>query len=84
MGRFEESLEYLDKALNTDPKSISALINKAESLRQLNRLDEALEIILDIDKQNVRAFNIAIRIFYEQAKYSKAAKLPKLVMHYKH
>ncbi len=35
---------------------------------------------IDIDKQNVKAFNIATRIFYEEAKYSKAEQMSRCLL----
>lgn len=41
--KFEEALHYFDLALEEDPNSAWACIGKAEALRNLERLEEALE-----------------------------------------
>jgi tetratricopeptide (TPR) repeat protein len=40
-GKHQESLEYFDKALEIEPNRLGAIINKANALQDLNRLDEA-------------------------------------------
>ena len=41
--RYEEALEWYDKALEADPGSAWACMGKAEIFTNLDRLDEALE-----------------------------------------
>lgn len=42
-GKHQESLEFFDKALEIEPNRLGAIINKANALQDLNRLDEAAE-----------------------------------------
>lgn len=42
-GKHEESLAIFDKALEIEPNRLGALINKANALQELGRLDEAAE-----------------------------------------
>ena len=42
MGRFNDALSYLDKALSIDPNNVLALINKGISLDGLGRFDEEM------------------------------------------
>ncbi len=44
-GRFEEALQYAKKAYAVDPKSIPALVRKAELLLGLDRIEEAKAVI---------------------------------------
>jgi tetratricopeptide (TPR) repeat protein len=43
LGRFDESLTYLDKALSIDPNNVVALINKGISLDGLGRFEDEMK-----------------------------------------
>ena len=60
MGRFNDALSYLDRALSIDPTNVLALINKGISLDGLGRFDEELtyyDKALSIDPNNKNAIN---------------------------
>ena len=60
IGRFDEALAYLDKALLIDPNNVLALINKGISLDGLGRFDEEItyyDKALSIDPNNKNAIN---------------------------
>jgi tetratricopeptide (TPR) repeat protein len=66
LGRFEEALEWLDRTIRLQPSlklSVTALDNKAISLRRLHRFDEALAIykhLRAVDPTNAKAeFDLA-------------------------
>ncbi len=63
VDRFEDALQWLDRALARDPSSIPALENKAKALGGLHRFAEALSVcgqIKAIDPTNAKAgFNSA-------------------------
>jgi tetratricopeptide (TPR) repeat protein len=42
-AKYDEALEYLDKALSLDPKNTHAWNQKGVALRSLGRYDEAIE-----------------------------------------
>ncbi|MDR3375974.1 MAG: tetratricopeptide repeat protein [Ancalomicrobiaceae bacterium] len=44
-GDYRAALEWLDRALAIDRRSLDALINKAEALIQLNRIDDAWKVV---------------------------------------
>jgi len=44
-GRYEESLLYLDRILETDPNNSKALINKASVLIKLERFEDGIEVL---------------------------------------
>jgi tetratricopeptide (TPR) repeat protein len=55
LGRFEEALLCLDKALELDSKYSAAWINKGHSLNNLSRFEEALQCLdnaLELDPNN--------------------------------
>jgi len=59
LGRFDEAIVYLDKAMSIDPNNVRALINKGRSLSQLHRFEEAIsnyDRALRIDPQNTDAY----------------------------
>ena len=43
LGRFDEALSYLDKALSIDPNNVLALINKGISLDGLGRFEDEMK-----------------------------------------
>lgn len=58
MGRFNDALSYLDKALSIDPNNMLALINKGISLDGVGRFDEEMtyyDKALSIDPNNKNA-----------------------------
>jgi tetratricopeptide (TPR) repeat protein len=57
-GKFNEALNYYNKALNIDPNSIYVLINKGNALGCLGRRNEALDCYnaaLELDTENIDA-----------------------------
>src|SRR5918911_470974 len=59
LGRFDEALSYLDKALSIDPNNVRAYINKGRALSQLHKFEEAIlnyDRALSIDPQNTDAY----------------------------
>ena len=42
-GKYDEAIEYYDKALTLDPTNVNALISIANVLQELKRYDEAIE-----------------------------------------
>ncbi|MFX0102170.1 MAG: tetratricopeptide repeat protein [Candidatus Hodarchaeota archaeon] len=61
--KFEESIEYLDKALEIDPEDNSSLYCKAQALGMMGKYEEALENVnklLELDEEdNIAWFNKA-------------------------
>jgi tetratricopeptide (TPR) repeat protein len=43
IGKYQEYIEYYDKALALDPNFVSALYNKGNALNDLERYQEAIE-----------------------------------------
>ena len=58
--KYDEALQYFDKALTIDPSSVNALNNKGTALDHLKRYNEALQFYdkaLSIDPSSVNALN---------------------------
>ena len=45
LGRYDEAITWLDKALAVDPKSVDALAMKAAALAKLGKKQDALETL---------------------------------------
>lgn len=59
LGRYNQSLEAYDRALQLDPRDGDILTGKANVLRSLGRYDEALELyemVLQLDMQSPHSF----------------------------
>ncbi|MFL6329200.1 MAG: tetratricopeptide repeat protein [Nitrososphaeraceae archaeon] len=59
LGKFDQAIQYYDKALSIDPNNVRAPINKGRSLSQLHRFEEAIsnyDRTLKIDPQNTDAY----------------------------
>ncbi len=63
-GHEEEALQWFDRALNLRPDFVSALVNKAFTLSEIQRFDEALTVyrqVKRIDPENAEAdWNVAL------------------------
>ena len=44
-GKYEESIKYYDKILEINPNDANALLNKGSVLIELNKFDEAIELL---------------------------------------
>src|SRR5688500_16391765 len=56
--KYDEAIQYLDKALQIEPNNTNALINKGGALSNLEKYDETIQNfdkVLDIDPNNVDA-----------------------------
>jgi tetratricopeptide (TPR) repeat protein len=59
LGRYEEAVEYFDKALEKDPHDSGTWNNKGIAFRELGRYEEALEChnkAVELDPNNVNAW----------------------------
>ena len=60
LGRYDEAIQYYDKALQIDPNDTVALNNKGVALSDLDRYDEAIQNYdkaLQIDPNYTDALN---------------------------
>ena len=60
LGKYQEAIEYYDKAIEIDANFIDAQISKGWALDGLGKYKEAIEYYdkaLDIDPINIRAWN---------------------------
>ena len=58
LGRYEESLEYCERVLASNPQQIDALLLKGSTFGEMGRCEESLEMceqILNFDPMNVKA-----------------------------
>lgn len=79
----EEAFQLFDRAANIDPKDPVPLFNKAVSLRNLGRLEEALECfesVLQVEKRNALAVLHMAEIYYELERWEKAVELARLAL----
>ena len=75
IGRFDDALPYLDKALLIDPNNVLALINKGISLDGLGRFDEEMtyyDKALSIDPNNKNAINNEAAVLINLGKIDQA------------
>ncbi len=59
-GRFNESLDYFDKALSIDPKNVAVLFHKANAIAGLGNYTRAItyyDRMLTLDPKNVAALD---------------------------
>ena len=79
-GQYDKSVEFINKAIEIEPKKFELFYRKAESLINIKKLDEA-EIILnnlinnsEIERQDNNLYQLArIKVFKEE--YEEAIKL---------
>ena len=60
LGKYDEAIQYYDKALQVDPNYTDALNNKGDALYDLDKYDEAIQIFdkaLQIDPNDTDALN---------------------------
>lgn len=80
--KYEEALVQFQKALDANPQYISAKINMTDALANLNKADQAIEVLLGIGNKSPRIFFALGEIFYKTGRlylafkaYNKAAVL---------
>jgi tetratricopeptide (TPR) repeat protein len=76
LGRFEEAILSLDKALEIDPRNGNAWYSKGQNLDSLNRLDEAIHCFdkaLEIIPTYVIAWYAKALVQEKQEKNNEAA-----------
>lgn len=74
MGRTEEALVPLEKAIKLDPHNLNALISYGLSLNQLNRELDAiapLKVALKVDSTNITALSTLGMLYDNMKMYSK-------------
>ncbi len=74
-NRYNESLKCLDRAIELDPKRITALDDKALFLTESYRFNEAIEVIdrsIKIDPLNAYTWYLKGTIFENQRRYEEA------------
>jgi tetratricopeptide (TPR) repeat protein len=67
-GKYEESLEFFDKALDLNPNKFQVLQLKGISLDELGRYEEALEAYdqaLKIDPNSIFSFMLKVEILFK-------------------
>lgn len=81
--RTQEAFRLFDFAAEVNPKDPIPLFNKAVSLRNLDRLEEALEVfqqVLDIEERLPLAILHMAEINYELERWGKAIELARLAL----
>lgn len=74
-GKFEEALDYAEKAIQIDPNYDEAYLSKIHNLRRLHRYDEALQTAntaLDIFPGHVRVLYYKGFLLYSMQRFSDA------------
>jgi len=77
LGRHEESVALRRRAVQLDPLSLDSRTGLAENLYNARRYDEALEelqIVLDMNPNFERAYNVISWVYETQERYEEAAK----------
>lgn len=75
---FDDCLRYATRALKLSPDSMELKLLKARFLVQMNKSDEANEILCDVlqeDPQNANAIFILGQIFYYQGNLKKSVEV---------
>ena len=76
-GRYQESLEWLDRALQIDPGNTSAKLNRVSALIRLQRQNEAHQALMgmldtqDLSNDEAKSFAMLLRGIGEQGKAIK-------------
>ena len=76
-GRYEEAIEYYDKALKLSPEDIDIWSNKGNTLYEQGRYEEAIKCYdkaLKFSPENVDIWNDKGNTLYEQGRYEEAIK----------
>jgi tetratricopeptide (TPR) repeat protein len=74
-GKYQEAIDYYDKALELDPNYVSALNNKGVALKKQGKYQEAIDYYdkaLELDPNYVSALDNKGQVFEEQGKYQEA------------
>jgi tetratricopeptide (TPR) repeat protein len=77
LGRYDDAMHYLDKALSLDPTNVVALVSKGISLDGLDRLNDGMlyyDKALAIDPTNKNAINNKIAVLISLGKVDEAVK----------
>jgi len=75
MGRMDDALELVDKAISKDPKNVHSLNTKGATLSELDRFEEALELYdkaLSIDPENVHVLSNKGTTLSKLSRYEEA------------
>ncbi|CAD6492283.1 MAG: Tetratricopeptide repeat protein [Candidatus Argoarchaeum ethanivorans] len=76
-GRFEEALQYVERAIQIDPNYDVAYLSKISNLRRLHRYDEALQTCnkaLTIFPEYTRALYYRGFLYWSMKEFTKAIK----------
>lgn len=75
LHRYEEAVEYYDRALRADPKYVISWYNKGLSLKKLKRYDEAVDCLnraIELDPGYAGAYNSKGHALFEMGFVSEA------------
>jgi len=76
LKRYEEAIEYYDRALKSDPSYVTSWYNKGLSLKKLKRYDEAVacfERAIQLDPKYASAYNSKGHALYEMGFFKEAS-----------
>jgi tetratricopeptide (TPR) repeat protein len=76
-GKYEEAINFYDKALGISPQDVVALTNKGTALDQLGRYEEAVECfdkVLEINSKDAEALNNKGSSLIKLNRYEEAVK----------
>ena len=77
LGRYDDAIHYLDKALSLDPNNVLALITKGISLDGSGRFSDGMSYLdkaLAIDPTNKNAINYKVAVLISLGKVAEAIK----------
>ncbi|GAB4279846.1 MAG: hypothetical protein Kow0029_23970 [Candidatus Rifleibacteriota bacterium] len=72
--RYEEAKEQFEKALKENPNYFDAKLNLACALSELNKADQAIELLLGIENKSPRVYFTLGEIFYKTGRLYLAYK----------
>ena len=80
MNKYEQALDYLNKAINLYPNNDSLLISAASIYKKINKYQEAESLLiksLSINPNNLKAYASLINLYTSQNNMAQASKLIK-------